>query len=519
MEQTSGFFGNSTYQPIDEEMDIDLYDDTFFDTRTTAPTTVKSEKGKTKAARDPVTNQTWDTVRKRQMIARFGTMLDEIGLVYRLDGVKNLTRIQSACMVHRNQKHIDAIGVSEEVLGSVFDHRLDKVHCQKRGEQLLTKYQQYFEDFEEIYENQHQATFYDGEEDETLYQFDEHDLETSDNLVGLGGDAENQQAFQLKDELETKRLFFTEKWLSKLQNSLMLIQQVAQEKLKEYGQPNYVELNNASCLSTEEVPDSGSARCRPIEIVSRRPLQISTALQNDLTTDVFRQLNYEPKRLEDEMEVILEAMALQFESDVYGSNGNSPTDAEEPCRLAWRVISFKRFALYAIAQFIGCFLGSLLVFVHYFDAINDFDGGVRQVYGPKATAGIFATYPKDYLTLRGACFDQFITTLILAILSSALNDVKLKIPLMAQPALNGAALWSIVGAFSLNCGAALNPARDFSPRLMTFILGYGVEVFSYNNWTWFFVPITMPFFGALAGAFIYKHAIGTFLPTNLTNAK
>lgn len=40
------------------------------------------------------------------------------------------------------------------------------------------------------------------------------------------------------------------------------------------------------------------------------------------------------------------------------------------------------------------------------EGINSIDGGVRQVYGPKATAGIFATYPKDYLSITGGVIDQ-----------------------------------------------------------------------------------------------------------------
>ena len=40
------------------------------------------------------------------------------------------------------------------------------------------------------------------------------------------------------------------------------------------------------------------------------------------------------------------------------------------------------------------------------DAINNFDGGVRQVVGVNGTAGIFATYPADYLTIGGGLWDQ-----------------------------------------------------------------------------------------------------------------
>ena len=35
----------------------------------------------------------------------------------------------------------------------------------------------------------------------------------------------------------------------------------------------------------------------------------------------------------------------------------------------------------------------------------------------------------------------------------------------------------LVVGFGLNCGAALNPARDLSPRLFQFLAGYGLNAF------------------------------------------
>lgn len=40
------------------------------------------------------------------------------------------------------------------------------------------------------------------------------------------------------------------------------------------------------------------------------------------------------------------------------------------------------------------------------DAINDFDGGIRAVLGENGTAGIFATYPKDFLSIWSGLGDQ-----------------------------------------------------------------------------------------------------------------
>lgn len=40
------------------------------------------------------------------------------------------------------------------------------------------------------------------------------------------------------------------------------------------------------------------------------------------------------------------------------------------------------------------------------DALDAFDGGIRQVTGPNATAGVFATYPKPFVTTANGFADQ-----------------------------------------------------------------------------------------------------------------
>ncbi|CAG8756031.1 42952_t:CDS:1, partial [Gigaspora margarita] len=48
----------------------------------------------------------------------------------------------------------------------------------------------------------------------------------------------------------------------------------------------------------------------------------------------------------------------------------------------------------------------------------------------------------------------------------------------------------------------LNGARDFGPRLFTFIAGYGVEVFSAYNF-YFWIPLVAPVLGGLFAGIIY----------------
>lgn len=69
-------------------------------------------------------------------------------------------------------------------------------------------------------------------------------------------------------------------------------------------------------------------------------------------------------------------------------------------------------------------------------------------------------------------------------------------------------------AFAYNAGYPCNPARDLGPRLFTLVIGYGVEVFSYKDYCWFWIPIVGPFIGAVLGAWIYELTIGIHVPAD-----
>ena len=61
--------------------------------------------------------------------------------------------------------------------------------------------------------------------------------------------------------------------------------------------------------------------------------------------------------------------------------------------------------------------------------------------------------------------------------------------------------------FGFNTGYAINPARDFGPRLFTFVAGWGSEVFRAGN-AWWWVPIVAPILGATLGGWIYDVCVG-----------
>src|SRR5207247_9255185 len=69
---------------------------------------------------------------------------------------------------------------------------------------------------------------------------------------------------------------------------------------------------------------------------------------------------------------------------------------------------------YSLAQIVGAFVASAVVFVTYHEALNAFDGGVRQVLGAQGTAGIWATYPQPCLsTFLGGFIDRVVGSALL----------------------------------------------------------------------------------------------------------
>jgi glycerol uptake facilitator-like aquaporin len=138
-----------------------------------------------------------------------------------------------------------------------------------------------------------------------------------------------------------------------------------------------------------------------------------------------------------------------------------------------------------------------------------------MVHGPNATAAVFATYPSEHLSVLGSVFDQVSATALLCFCIGIVVDERNAVPKWAQPPLLGLALATICMGLLTNAGCAMNPARDFGPRLFTAVAGWGWEVFSYRDYSWFWVPTLCPFVGAVIGAWLYHATLGAQLRSAL----
>jgi MIP family channel proteins len=168
---------------------------------------------------------------------------------------------------------------------------------------------------------------------------------------------------------------------------------------------------------------------------------------------------------------------------------------------------------YVLAQTAGAFVAAAVVYVTYREAFGAFDGGVRQLSGPLSTAGIFATYPQRYLsTFPGGFVDQIVGTALLVLVIFGITDRRnAPAPGSLTPVVVGLLVLLIGMTFGHNAGYAINPARDFGPRLFTALAGWGPGVFTTaSGWAW--VPIVAPCIGGVAGGAIYDLLITRHYP-------
>ncbi|XP_043928064.1 aquaporin-9-like [Protopterus annectens] len=178
-------------------------------------------------------------------------------------------------------------------------------------------------------------------------------------------------------------------------------------------------------------------------------------------------------------------------------------------RMTWMLLP-----VYCVSQFAGAFLGAVTVFGLYYDALHTYSEGNWTVTGPMSTAGIFATYPSDHLSITNGFADQVIATAaLLACILAITDEQNCPAPKGLQPFLIGVIVQLVGMSMGLNCGYPINPARDLAPRAFTAIAGWGFEVFEAGN-HWWWVPVIGPMVGAVVGTLAYVLFIEIHHPTD-----
>jgi glycerol uptake facilitator protein len=172
-----------------------------------------------------------------------------------------------------------------------------------------------------------------------------------------------------------------------------------------------------------------------------------------------------------------------------------------------------------LAQVLGAFVAALLLYFVYQGALANAlaanhltIGDIAQgpTYGGKGFGWIFYTGHRSFVGTFGAFGDEFIGTALLVGLILAIVDGRNQ-PVQANlnPLIIGLLIVAIGASFGANTGYAINPARDFGPRLwIGFVSGF--QSFSVDNF-YFWIPIVAPLAGGVVGAFIFDYTIGKVL--------
>ncbi|MFJ8196554.1 MIP/aquaporin family protein [Streptomyces sp. NPDC096152] len=216
------------------------------------------------------------------------------------------------------------------------------------------------------------------------------------------------------------------------------------------------------------------------------------------------------------------AMAVVF--GVYVAGGVSGAHINPAVTLAFAVrrrFPWIKVVPYWFSQLAGAFTGAALVYGVYHNAIGAFD---QAMPGPKtnghtlASFSIFGTFPAPYFHGGnwGPLIDQIVGTAFLVMLVVAIIDLRnTGVKANLGPLLIGFAVAAIGMSYGANAGYAINPARDFGPRLFTWVAGWqdlalpGTLAGAFSNYFW--IPIVGPLVGGVIGVLVYDLFIGDIL--------
>ena len=146
---------------------------------------------------------------------------------------------------------------------------------------------------------------------------------------------------------------------------------------------------------------------------------------------------------------------------------------------------------YIIAQLLGAFLGAVVVYITYY---NHFEETEDQ----NSKLGVFCTIPEiedhkiNFLT-------EFIGTFVLtfAVLGIGAQNIDYGVKVI----IIGCLIWAIGLSLGGPTGYAINPARDFGPRLAHFLLPIPRK--GSSKWEYDWIPIVAQIIGAICGALVY----------------
>jgi len=179
----------------------------------------------------------------------------------------------------------------------------------------------------------------------------------------------------------------------------------------------------------------------------------------------------------------------------------------------YRKFSWRKVLPYFAAQCVGGFSGAAVVYLLFAPVIDSYTTVNHLTRATGGAAGVFFTHTGLAVTPMHAFMDEIILTAFLLFGIFAITEKYNEV----APGANLGAL--IIGLLVATIGAsmgyleawAINPARDFGPRLFCYFAGWGQSALpAPDNYYW--VPLVAPLIGGVLGGGAYQLLIHRYLP-------
>jgi len=176
-----------------------------------------------------------------------------------------------------------------------------------------------------------------------------------------------------------------------------------------------------------------------------------------------------------------------------------------------------KLVIYLCAQFIGAFMAGLVLYVLFAPSISAYESTHHIIRGTAESMQTAKMFGEFYampgstavvsmpLAIGAEAFGTFLLLLMIFAITEGCNVGRPDDSL--APLFIGLTVTSIICLIAPLTQAGLNPARDFGPRMVAWIMGWGNASFPDQNGGFFLVYILGPILGGILASLFFVHKL------------